>query len=523
MTAQAYPIEMPRLNSNDDVAMLGNWLIADGDSVEKGRGLFTAETTKSISEVAAVRDGYVYHHVPGGSEVTVGQTVGWISTVPSRPQMQSPSKPAADSVAVDITRKARQLAEELGVDIAAIGKKGVIRQKDVQAFYDARVRQAPLSTEPDAATETLATQQASIGKLDGEFLRQIRADAEHFAQLDSALKIWLYRRHGAQIGQGVTMGRGTMIDAESVSIGDHTTLDENVLIRCRTFVMGSLCEIGYDSKVLCQDFITGNVVVIRFRAVFVGSTKFACRIGDNTFIAYDTYVNTDRDVTIGCHSCLSPGAKIFTHRKWQSPLDGYSTAFMPVCIGDHCHLGPSVVVLPGVEMGDRVTVMPNSVVSVNVDPDQLIGGIPAQPVVEQRLYHRPLDAAQKTRAALKVLADCVASLTANGIGIDQVSRSDQEFRFELTHHGDVGHVCFFASSAPGPEPDRRCLLLSFDPAVLNHASADTTVFDLSNYVVKGRRDGLSDLLRKQLAHLGVEFSDMLWRPDAPVGSIPETY
>lgn len=540
----SHSICVPRFNANDDEVLLGQWLVGDGDYVSAGTTLCVIETSKSVHDLIAEADGYLHIDMPDGRQVQVQQVIGrltagadaeadtHLSDTILTPKAGSRHHAPADADPPRLTEKARRLAEQLGVNPADIVKKGIIREKDIQQHHDRQqatepVVQSATTSAPPPGDAVLPTApplpgENAPGRMDLEFLEYIRRDREAFGRLSSEFKVWQYRRHGAAIGDGVTIGPGTTLDAEVIHIGDGCRIDGNVLIKCHRFIMGTMGEIGADSKVLCRDFVAGDVVVIRFRSVFVGGGLHSCRVGDNTFIAYDTYINTDRDVVIGKHVCLSPGVKLYTHRKWLSPLEGYSTAFQSVQVGDHCHLGPNAVVLPGARLGPRVTVMANSVVSDLVEGDQLIGGIPARPLVDRASYHRRLTREQKIQVALRVLRDTVASLRARGICIDDCVETDEECAFELIH-GNARLAVRFAPEYPQEVPQERVALLSFDPAVLDAGRNHITAFDLTHHVVRGRRDAVADLLRDQLSRLGVEFEPMCWRPMQPGENVPDAY
>ena len=385
------------------------------------------ETSKATEEIVAEAEGFVRPVVQPGQMVAVQQVIGFLTATAEEPlpevpvtttaaghvsQPSPPKKiPSALTLAAagpagepKITAPARALAESLGVpwQTLAVPADGIIRSEQVRAYQAGPAAVRAVSV--DRPAEEFG------GRIDPEFLKQLRAAPQAIAQLSSEAKVELYRQHGAVMGPGVTIGAGTYLDAEYVSLGAETVLAENVLIRCRRFAMGELGEIGAGAKILCRDFVAGAGVNIRFRAVIVqGGGMHSCRIGDDSFIAYDTYINTDRDVTIDRHVCLAPGVRIYTHRKWLSPLEGYGSGFAPVQIGADCHLGPNVVVLPGVTIGPRVTVMANAVVASNIAAERLIGGTPAKTVVEGAMYHKPMDSRQRQMAFLQVLRECLLS------------------------------------------------------------------------------------------------------------------
>lgn len=508
------PVRLPRANANDDEVTLVEWSKDEGALVERGECLCVVETSKASFEVQAEANGYLKRLAKPGDRVAVQQVIAYLTNaradaVPSNVEtVAAPVAPApAATGSFTLTAKAEALVLSFGIDPAKLGKSGLIRERDIQAF--AAGGPSSVQGEPGWSTRVTPTPSPGdpTGVLNPEFLAHIRAAPQHFARLPSDFKIWLYRLNGAIIGDGVALAPGVILDAQRVVIGANCTLGENVLVRCRQFRLGRCCEIGADSKVMCLDFTADDDVLIRFRVAIVeGGGMHSCRIGPDSFIAYDTYINADRDVVIGRHVCLSPGVRIFTHRKWLSPLEGFSSAFAPVTIGDDCHLGPNVVVLPGVDIGPRVSVMPNSTVASNVAPERLIGGTPAIQLVDPEAYRRRLTRSDKDRIFRRMLRESAESLVNHGLGLDGYHDDETGIAFSIRCGASTAAVVYSPLSAAPGAAVSRWILFGFDSAVLDHASDDVTAFDLTNYIVRGARDTASDALREQLHFLGLDFA-----------------
>lgn len=64
---------------------------------------------------------------------------------------------------------------------------------------------------------------------------------------------------------------------------------------------------------------------------------------------------------------------------WQARQQVGGTSFaLPIFIEADCWIGAGVVILPGVRIGRGTTVAAGSVVNKNVDPESLVGGVPAK-------------------------------------------------------------------------------------------------------------------------------------------------
>ncbi|MEE3922659.1 biotin/lipoyl-containing protein [Micromonospora sp. BRA006-A] len=62
------PVDVPRLNPNDDSYVLLEWLVADGATVEAGEPVAAVETSKAIEELAATQAGVLRQDVAAGAD-----------------------------------------------------------------------------------------------------------------------------------------------------------------------------------------------------------------------------------------------------------------------------------------------------------------------------------------------------------------------------------------------------------------------------------------------------------------------
>ncbi|WP_431946269.1 2-oxo acid dehydrogenase subunit E2 [Micromonospora marina] len=82
------PVDVPRLNPNDDSYVLLEWLVADGATVEAGEPIATVETSKAIEELVATQAGVLCQEVTAGTDCAPGAPIGRIrpaSAVPVPP------------------------------------------------------------------------------------------------------------------------------------------------------------------------------------------------------------------------------------------------------------------------------------------------------------------------------------------------------------------------------------------------------------------------------------------------------
>ena len=181
----AFEVVLPRLGWDMEVGSLEKWVKQDGDSVNTGDILFTAEGDKAVQEVEALESGIL--RIPPdspepGEEIKVGTVLGYIlkpgeslpaKAVPSgasTPQAaaasatpSAPSPPSATAQPAGLDRKppvklaisprARRIAKELGVDWTALqgsGSSGRIVERDIRQAGGRKEGEVKINVSPVA-------------------------------------------------------------------------------------------------------------------------------------------------------------------------------------------------------------------------------------------------------------------------------------------------------------------------------------------------------------------------------------
>jgi pyruvate dehydrogenase E2 component (dihydrolipoamide acetyltransferase) len=202
----AFSVVMPALEMAQETGKLIAWRKKEGERVTKGEPLLEIETDKAVVEVEAPADGILAGvRATAGADIPVGQTIAWIVAPGETPPAEDASSvavpgarggsrekseaahptAAAASTAepstassVKISPKARRLAKELGVDIAAVrgtGPGGEILAADIQAASTAPAKAA--STQHIAPNIEVPS---SIGRLMAERTTQSWTTVPHF-------------------------------------------------------------------------------------------------------------------------------------------------------------------------------------------------------------------------------------------------------------------------------------------------------------------------------------------------------
>ena len=110
-------------------------------------------------------------------------------------------------------------------------------------------------------------------------------------------------------------------------------------------------------------------------------------IGAGTEILSETRLDCTGGIHIGARSHVGRRSTIYTHRhlldERETPALDAPIETAPVTIGDDVMLYSEVVVLPGVTIGDGAVVAVRAVVSDDVPPYAIVGGMPARVIRER--------------------------------------------------------------------------------------------------------------------------------------------
>lgn len=103
-------------------------------------------------------------------------------------------------------------------------------------------------------------------------------------------------------------------------------------------------------------------------------------LGDNVFFNFNCVVLDVMTVTIGSRTLFGPNVQIYaaTHPiNWSERASGLEYA-KPVTIGEDVWIGGSVVICPGVTIGDRSVIGAGSVVTRDIPDDVFAAGNPCK-------------------------------------------------------------------------------------------------------------------------------------------------
>ena len=175
-------------------------------------------------------------------------------------------------------------------------------------------------------------------------------------------KVALYRKLGANIGERVNIGKGSVIwspDFHEVIIGDGVTIRDNTKFFCKKLT------IEEDSYVERDCFVSGKDFFLGFGSYF----------GQRMF------VDCTRRVEIGQEVIISY-TNIYTHEmNYTWATEGrVKRRSGPVTIGRRASLAPGIHIGANVKIGDHSIIGSGSIVLKDISPYTLAAGVPCREI-----------------------------------------------------------------------------------------------------------------------------------------------
>lgn len=124
--------------------------------------------------------------------------------------------------------------------------------------------------------------------------------------------------------------------------------------------------------------VNGNVPwMVHFTSRVIGSVAIGKGVEKSFAASGGCYIQGLNGVTIGDGTIFAPGVKIISANHSLEDYERWEKR-PPVTIGKHCWLGANAVILPGVQLGDRVVVGAGAVVTKSFSAGSILVGVPAR-------------------------------------------------------------------------------------------------------------------------------------------------
>jgi len=102
-------------------------------------------------------------------------------------------------------------------------------------------------------------------------------------------------------------------------------------------------------------------------------------IGNHCTLGNDGFYDARSGITIGNCVDIAAEVRIYT-REHDIDAPDFAETGGPVVIQDYAYIGTRVTILPGITIGKGAVVASGAVVTKNVEPFMLVGGVPAKPI-----------------------------------------------------------------------------------------------------------------------------------------------
>ena len=106
-------------------------------------------------------------------------------------------------------------------------------------------------------------------------------------------------------------------------------------------------------------------------------------IGQGTIIGDHAFLDGRAKLTIGNHVDIASSVLIYNSEHDLNKND-FSAIAAPVEIGDYVFVGPRAIILPGVKVGAGAIIAAGAVVTRDVSPFKIVGGVPAKEIGERK-------------------------------------------------------------------------------------------------------------------------------------------
>ena len=115
-------------------------------------------------------------------------------------------------------------------------------------------------------------------------------------------------------------------------------------------------------------------------------------IDDNSGVGENAWISAEDEVRIGSDVMIGPDLMIYTANHGTDackPMIRQPMSTAPVRIGNDVWIGARVIILAGVTIGDGAVVGAGAVVTRDVEPYDIVGGVPARKIGRRRTGGAP--------------------------------------------------------------------------------------------------------------------------------------
>ncbi|MFW9767977.1 MAG: acyltransferase [Candidatus Thorarchaeota archaeon] len=295
--------------------------------------------------------------------------------------------------------------------------------------------------------------------------------------LPSSLKIAYYRRKGAEIGEGVSIGPLAILDCKKIVIGDYAEIGMACMIKANEFVMGRYSNLGMLVIIDTHKVVIGEEVTIQ-EQVYIGglkTDKSEIEIGDLSMIFAQSVINPTYPIKIGKRVGIGGSNFLFTHGTWQPILEGFPVAFGPITIEDGVWFPWRVFVLPNVHIGKEATIGAGSVINRDIPARSLAAGVPAKVLRTDEEYIKKYSDTEKRDILRNILTELLGYLR-----IEDWNVEDPEFEESFAS------AIFRTPRGPSSKMDNQIIFL-FEDTETAWSKVRDRAFVITKFALKDER------------------------------------
>jgi maltose O-acetyltransferase len=130
----------------------------------------------------------------------------------------------------------------------------------------------------------------------------------------------------------------------------------------------------------------GGMSIGKGSAIHTGAKFYKARgikIGEDTIIGERTVLDGRDDLVIGSHVDIASEVMIYNSQHELNDPE-FKAVSAPVKVEDYVFIGPRAIILPGVKIGKGAVVGAGAVVTKDVAPFMIVGGVPAKEIGERQ-------------------------------------------------------------------------------------------------------------------------------------------
>jgi sugar O-acyltransferase (sialic acid O-acetyltransferase NeuD family) len=353
-------IVVPLLNANEPEARLVDTHVPNGQLVEEEMVLFTIETTKAASDIAAEATGYIRIFATEGDILEVGALLAVITENVDDPvdllqgrrssSMEKNGSNSTNAGNIRITKPARALAESLGLEISSLPRDILITEDLVRKY--ALVQSMEIVLPPTTKPYILVYGAGGHAKAIMDMILQL-GTFTIAGILDDNEKLI-----GTQVYEIPVLGNQTLLPGlyeKGITLaanGVGGILDINI----RVNIFDRLAKAGFTCPALAHPRATIEPSAIIEAGVQVFANAY---IGSEALLHSNCMVNTNavvsHDCEIGAYTHIAPGALLAGSVK----------------VGERTLIGMGVTTSIGVKVGSGVRVGNGAILLADV-PDKTI-------------------------------------------------------------------------------------------------------------------------------------------------------